>query len=487
MKVGLSKFTTGTLASFLVGIFVATWFTLNIWYVAVITIFIVATMILLWPDIFKRLVLFCFLGLFLGLMYSQIYTDTQACHKLIYDQKIAITGQITGQPQIKPTKIQAIIEYRSAGRQTKILVDLPRYPEYQYGDVLSLKAVITDPKSIKPFDGFDYGQYLLDQNIRGWVKSPEKVMKTGDHGNVIYKYIYLTSQKFQQSLAQILPEPYASFQAGLILGNRTTQIPDSLTSAFNRTGTTHIIAVSGYNITIIISVLALCFAIFSRRFSFWATLTLILIFIIMTGVSASVVRAGILGALAAWGKLEGRRTNHTILILVVAFLMILFNPYQLHGDVSFQLSFLAFAGLMYISPILEKLPLVIKLPVIIRTVLTETMGAQIAVLPIIIYNFGIVSLVAPIVNILVLPTVPTSMLLGFLAGIAGMIWLKLGQIVGYIAWIVLKYIIVVVQTFSSFSWAAVVYKTGEWWWTPVYYTLMLILIRGNNQLSRSTD
>lgn len=394
---------------------------------------------------------------------------------------MAISGQVSAPPQIKPTKIQAIINYQN----TQILVILPRYPEFAYGDVISFDGLIQDPKSIKIMDNFSYGQYLLDKNIRGLVQNPENVKKTGNNGSKVYKAIYVVSQKFQDSLARILPEPYASFQAGLILGNRTTQIPDSLTSAFNRTGTTHIIAVSGYNITIIISVLALCFALVSRKFSFWATLILIGIFIVMTGASASVIRAGLLGGLSAWGRLEGRRANHLILLLFTAFAMILFNPFQLHGDVSFQLSFLAFVGLIYVSPIISNLKIVAKLPDIIKTVMAETLGAQVAVLPILVYNFGIISLVAPIVNILVLPTVPLSMLLGFIAGLGGMIWLKLGQIMATVAYILLKYIIVVVEGFSQLSWAAIIYKSTEWWWIPIYYMMIIVAINKNNQLPRT--
>lgn len=485
MQVGLSKFTIGTLAGFLVGIFMAEWLTLSLWLIGLVILFVIISIYIFWSRIWVRLALFCGLGLLLGLVYTNFYTQNQMKHKPIYDQEMVITGEIVGQPKIAPTKIQVVLKYN----QAKILVDLPRYPEYSYGQVLSFRGKIEDPLKIKKIDNFDYGQYLLDKNILGIVKNPENVIAPPlpkwrwwqSLDRKLIKTVYSIGSKFQEILAKILPEPYASFQAGLLLGNRTTQIPDSLTSAFNRTGTTHIVAVSGYNVTIIISILALAFVVFGRKVSFWASLACIFIFVVMTGGSASVVRAGLLGGLVAWGRLEGRRANHLILILFSASVMLLFNPHQLLGDVSFQLSFLAFAGLMYISPILENVIKFLELPKFIGAIFTETMGAQIAVLPIIIYNFGIISVVAPLVNILVLPFVPLSMLLGFVAGIGGLIWLELGKWLAALAWILLKYIIVVVETFSNIPWAALTYKTVEWWWIPVYYVVIIILINKNNQ------
>lgn len=490
MQIGRSKFTIGFLLAFLVGLFLARFFNISFLVLGIFLSLTLVWLYLFWDRITFRLSLFCFLGLFLGLGYYYFYNNWQNRHTLNYQTKQEIEGQIVELPQIKPTKIQVVLKYG----KTKILVNLPRYPEYNYGDTLKFEGIIENPAEIKSFDGFDYGQYLLDKNIRGLVNNPEKITAHVPNGCTKWscleysflKIIYSVGQKFQESLSRILPEPYASFQAGLILGNRTTQIPDSLTSTFNRTGTTHVVAVSGYNITIIISILALCFALFSRRAAFWATLISISIFIIMTGGSASVVRAGILGGLAAWGKLEGRRVNYLILILATAFAMLLLNPYQIHGDIGFQLSFLAFAGIVYIAPIIDNLKIMAILPSILKNILAETLGAQIAVLPIIIYNFGLVSLVAPIVNILILPVVPLAMFLGFVAGLGGLIWAELGQILAYPSWLVLKYIILVVESAAKIPWAAIVLKTKEWWWIPIYYVVIIYLIQ-NKKLAKQNE
>ena len=483
MKIGKSKFTIGTLAGFLIGIFLANFFMPNWWWLGIIIVFLAFALWQWWPNIFYRLVVFCLLGLFLGFGYFKIYDQIQNNHHLVYGQDIKIQGVIAAPPKIMPTKIQAILKYEN----TQILIDLPRYPEYQYGDVLEFDGNITDPRTIQTIDNFNYGKYLLHQNTRGWAKNPQNIQKIGEKGNGVAKVIYHASQTFQDTLSKTLPEPYASFQIGLLFGNRSVQIPDSLTSAFNRTGTTHMVAVSGYNVTIIVSSLALCFALFSRRFSFWASLLVIVVFIVMTGASASVIRAGILGILVSWGRLEGRRINHIILLLFTASVMLLFNPYQIQNDISFQLSFLAFSGLVFVSTKIKTLPLVNKLPSVIGAVFAETMGAQIMCLPILIYNFGMISLVAPLVNVLVLPFVPLAMFLGFLTGLSGLVWLKLGQFTGNLSWIVLKYILVIVESFSRFSWAAVLWKLSDWWWIPPYYAIILSLVYQGKQLKEKTQ
>jgi competence protein ComEC len=368
------------------------------------------------------------------------------------------------------------------------LIQTARYPEFKYNDVLSMNGGIRNPHDIKTVNNFNYGRYLLHQNIHGLVKNPENLAishlsipstKWGKIQVGIFKIIYQIGDKFEQTINKILPEPFAAFQNGLILGNRAVQMPDSLTSQVNRTGTTHIVAVSGFNVTIIVSVVAILLAGFSRRLAFWGTLVLITFFIIMTGAAASIIRAGLLGGLAGWGKLEGRRVNHTILILIVAFIMLLFNPYQLKSDISFQLSFLAFAGLVYVSPAIDGWRFWPKIPKIIKTTLTETLGAQTLVLPILVYNFGLLSIVSPLANVLILPTIPFAMLLGFITGIGGMISLWLGKVAGLVAWLLLKYTIIVIEFLSKIPFASVSVKTNEWWWIPVYYIVVVIFINRN--------
>lgn len=458
--IGKSKLVIATLASFVVGIFLGDIIHLDLWWLVGISVGTLMVLIMQWKDQYWRLGLLILLGLIIGLGYFNFWDVRQNAIKLSFGKEQIIEGQIIGHPDFSGNEANYIIKYQ----QTKIRLTTGRYPEYHYGDILRFKGTI---KKSYP--------YFFHQGILGQVYNPENIEKNRSSGNIIRKTIYSIRDKFEESLNRSLTEPYASFAAGLVLGSKRN-IPDLLMSDFNRTGTTHIVAVSGYNLTILITYIALFLGIFSRKLKFWGTLVIIIVLVIMTGAPASVVRAGILAGLVALGHFEGRRINMTILLLLVAAVMLFFNPYVLKYDIGFQLSFLAFAGLVYFSPIISNLKVVKWLPSNLKSTFSETMAAQIFVLPILIFYFGRVSIISPVVNILILWIIPMTMGLVFAVGIAGLIWVSFGQIVGYLGWLLLKYIVVVVESSSKIPWASHELKNSDWWWMPIYFAIVLLII-----------
>ncbi|OGD56851.1 hypothetical protein A2V71_01095 [Candidatus Berkelbacteria bacterium RBG_13_40_8] len=481
-SLGKSRFTLAVLGGFLIGIFFADKIPLGFSWAIGIIIGLVISIIILWKDrLIFNLSLFSVLAFILGLTYYHYWDYRESIKILQYNQQVNIESQIISKPEITNTQ-KFVIKHQN----TKILIQTGKYPEYHYGDILKISG-----KLEKPYPE----NYYFKKGIRGQIRNPDKIEVVGNRGNIIVKGIYKVGDKFEESLNQILSEPYAALQAGIILGVKRN-IPDSLMSDFNRTGTTHIIAVSGYNVTIIIMFLSYFLMRFSRKISFFGSILGIVIFVILTGAVASVLRAGILLTLVLFAKFIGRRPYYPILILLVATVMILFNPYALKNDISFQLSFLAFSGLIWLSPKIEQIRFIKSFPDLIKKAFSETMGAQIGVLPILLFNFGILSIVAPLANILILPTIPASMLLGFLGGLAGIVWIEIGKLIGIIAWIILKYIIVVVEVLSKIPAAAVTLKTSDWWWIPIYYLLVMILFRlqfsllgqpSNNQKNREQE
>ena len=412
----------------------------------------ILVLVVFWRDIFWRLVLFILIGLIGGLTYYRIWDNRQFSKVLPFGHEVSFVGEIIDHPDFFPSQAR----YRVSYQEINVQIIVGRYPEYHYGDKLMLKGALKKPND-----------YLFRQGILGEMFNPE-VQRIGRGGKLLTRAIYQVRDRFEASLNRSLSEPYASFAAGLVLGSKGN-IPDSLTSDFNRTGTTHIIAVSGYNVTIIIIYIGLFLGLFSRKLRFWGSILAILAFVVMTGAPASVIRAGILAGLITFGRYQGRRINMLILILLTASTMLLFNPYALKYDLSFELSFLAFIGLVYLSPLVENLKLVRWLPKNLKSSLSETLGAQLMVLPILIFSFGRVSLLSPIVNVLILWLIPLSMLLVFLVGISGLISIGLGQIAGFLGWFPLKYIIVVVETFSKIPWVSLTFKTADWWWMVIFY------------------
>ena len=449
---GKSKFVIGILIGFLSGIFVGDLFRIDLFYIVGMIIGLTVAIILMWRDIYWRLAIFGLIGLCLGFCYIQLWQVKQSQTSLIYDKEISFEANIISHPDFSASQAKYLLSFENK----KIELQAGRFPEFKYGDRLRVKGLIK-----KPYE------YLLYKNIQGQLFNGQ-IEKISSGGNIVVKNIYRVRDRFEQTLNQIFPEPLASFSAGLILGSKRN-IPDSLSEDFNRTGTTHIIAVSGYNVTILIVYIGLIFGLISRRLKTWGSFMVIIIFVLMTGATASVVRAGILAGLVIFGRAQGRRINMAILVLLVAAIMVLFNPYLIKYDISFQLSFLAFLGLVYLSPVISSFKIAKPIPPFIRQTFAETFSAQLMVLPILVYYFGRASVISPIVNVLILWIVPAAMLLVFCSALAGFVSFSLGHIVGLFSGLALRYIIYIVQIFSNISWASFQIKTSEWWWMPIYF------------------
>ena len=367
---------------------------------------------------------------------------------ITYDEVITFEGEIVSRPETDYKKQKVVVLYEGE----KVLISVPRYPKYKIGDVIKIEGEIVEPGLI---EDFDYGKYLKKDRIFSVIFRPESVEKVGEVRSTKYYFLnvlYSISDSFEVALNKSLPEPHAALASGLILGIKRN-IPDDLTDDLKITGLTHIIALSGYNVTIIISLLSIMLASsIGRKRAFWVGIILVFGFVIMSGAAASVMRAMIFSILILYSHLIGRRANQTNIVLLALVLMILYNPYSLVLDVGLQLSFMAFAGIIYLSPLMEKYFQVSKFksfPEWIRSGLRETLSAQLMVLPLIIYYFGTLSLIAPISNLLVLWMIPLSMGLVFVSGLVSIIYLPVGKIVSLISWPALTYIIEITKALAK--------------------------------------
>jgi competence protein ComEC len=237
-------------------------------------------------------------------------------------------------------------------------------------------------------------------------------------------------REFAAGMQSALPEPVASFGLGLLIGQRST-LPEETSEQLRHVGLTHIIAVSGYNLTII--VLA-CRRLLAKRSKFQATaacLALIGVFLLITGSSPPIVRAAIISLLAIGAWYYGRTIKPLVLLLLAAAITVLANPIYLWGNVSWYLSFLAFFGVLVLAPLVTKRLLGDKEPKVLTGILIESACASVLVLPYILYIFGEMSLVSLPANLLVIPFIPFAMLLGLIAGLGGMF---IPALAGWLAW-----------------------------------------------------
>jgi competence protein ComEC len=236
------------------------------------------------------------------------------------------------------------------------------------------------------------------------------------------------SRRFNAGMQNALPEPLASFSLGLLIGQRST-LPVDITAALTAVGLVHIVAVSGYNLTIIIRGISRL-RLGSKFQKLAVSLALIAGFVLITGFSASIVRAALVSVLSLWAWYYGRRIKPLVLISFAAAATALWNPFYVWGDLSWYLSFLAFFGVLVIAPAITQ-RLFRKTPGMLTLVLIETLSAELMTLPLILMTFGQLSLVALLANILIVPLVPLAMLLGAVAGTAGMF---IPAFAGWAAW-----------------------------------------------------
>ena len=327
------------------------------------------------------------------------------------------------------------------------------YPEYFYGDILKISGNLEKPEN---FSGFDYQNYLAKDNIFLISRNPEITLLNRPESLNFYAYLLILKKNFIAIIDKILSEPKSSFLAALLVGARRT-LPDNLTSAFNITGTSHIVAISGYNISIISIMMLnlLSYLLMPRRLIFWIVIISILMFTLIAGAGASVVRAAIMGGLLVLAGREGRFYLVTNAIVFAGAVMLFANPYLLRYDTGFQLSFLAALGLIYLAPHFNRWFAGLPNFLSFRANLSATLSAQIMTFPIIFWEFGRVSLVATLANVLILPAIPTTMLFGFLSGLSGFISLKIAEILILPAWFLLSYQIFVVKILSILPLASI--------------------------------
>jgi competence protein ComEC len=388
-----------------------------------------------------------------------------------------VEGSVVVEPDRRLNKAYYTIEIRSdnvkknqiAGR---FLVTLPLYPTYNYGDILRLKCSFEKPKNEQD-SVFQYDRYLAEQDIWILCSRPQLVQKIGDGVGVWYTYLLIKlKSSINTHIEQLWPEPVSSFMAGILYGSKRGFSPE-LMNSFSKTGVTHIIAISGSNISIIgvalMSIISLVGL--SKRKAFWILVSLILLFVVFTGLSASAVRAAVMAIVTLYSKKIGRATSvHRILIYTV-FVMILFNPYVLVWDVGFQLSFLATLGLLYVSPMLRAFFIRREYNVFIMVFLDNlvtTLSAIIVTLPFILFQFGTLSVVAPFVNCAILWIIPWLMLCGFCSVLVSFFSMGFGKIIAFIGECGGLYVIKIVEWFGSKSWASLSFHI-PWWLMIVVY------------------
>lgn len=408
--------------------------------------------------------------------------------------KIILTGIISDEPTKKEKQAILVVNFKnivssssSVAASGKGIVSTDLYPEFKYGDLINIYGKLEKPENFSDSNGsstaannFDYVSYLGKDDIFYKIDFAKTEIISSGHGNIIKSFLFKIKNSFISNISKTISEPESSLLSGILLGAKSS-IDKNTTEIFRKAGLSHIVALSGYNITVVADAIMKTFAFLPSTVGFTLGIVGIILFVIMSGASSTAVRAGVMALIVILASITHRNYQAGRALIVAGLLMIIINPKILVFDISFQLSFLATVAIIYVSPILKNKFSFITEKFGLRDVVSSTISAQILVLPLILYKMGLLSLVALPANILVLAFIPATMLFGFITGVIGFVWFPLSFPFAWISWILLAYIMKVSEFFANLPFSSVSISWFSFGIIIVFYFLITVWIIAENR------
>lgn len=467
--------------SFLVGVLVASFIDVSL-SVIYLSLVISVSLALYWrrhqdidsAPVILVVVLF-FLLMPLGVLRMQIdvasYSQSILLDKV--GETVTLEGIVVEELDVRENSARMTV----AVDKDRVLVSIDRYSAVAYGDRVSFSGKLRIPESFTGDLGrtFHYDGYLRVRDI-GYVMSYPKAVEVrgGREGHWFLHGLYDFKDAFVGAISRTVPDPSAGLGVGLLLGVKQASGAE-LERAFRVTGIIHIVVLSGYNVMIVITaVMFLLGSLLSLRPRVIIGLIAITIFALLVGLSATVVRATIMAGLVLIAQLIGRQYHIVRALCLAGAIMVLIEPHILAFDIGFQLSFMATLGLILIAPQFETIMGYVPSKFGAREFLIATIATQIAVLPLLAYHIGEVSIIAVLVNVLVLPLVPLAMGLTFVAGLVAMYIPVLAPPFALAAHAVLILMIRVVEWSAAVPYAAVTVPVIPWYGVFVMYGLLSV-------------
>lgn len=405
----------------------------------------------------RRTLTCCFAGCLLGFLF----TVTWRLHFYTYynyGTVVHFTGVVIEPPDVRDAKSLLVVlpdsplgeDVRHKPIRTPIRVHAERYPTFAYGDRLEIRGSLDEPKA---FDNFNYPLFLERFHIFAEMLRPRFVkIISHNRGSPLMAHLYALRASTESYIQRQLPEPEASFLGGILLGEKRS-IPADIQEALQNTGTVHLIVISGSNITVLLGILLYFLPFSQKRHQFYATVLIALFITLLSGAPASVLRGAMVACVSQYIKSRSRFPWPTPFLLFSAALLLLGNPLLLVADSGFQISFAAFAGLVYFStPLqnyLERFRLIKRLPEAIQESITQSLAATLGISALSFKLFGQLSFIGLVVNPIALWTIESISLLGLLLVTLG--WIPyLATLLKYPLWLCLHF------TLTMILWA------GQW-------------------------
>jgi competence protein ComEC len=437
---------------FCAGILLYPYIKIGAWQLYLLSGVLVALLFLL-TETNAKVLTFALLCVVAGFIRFDTYGTMASKEEVLanFDGKeVALECRISKMPEVKNGKQQLELDVIDADEKAypggNILAFMSAYGDYSYGEKVRFEGKIGLAKNP---EGFDYRQYLFQKGIYFVSYRPDLSRVEKDEVSLVSS-IYALRKETAKRLGKILPSPQSSILSAMTLGMNSDEMRGVM-DEFNTTGTSHIIVVSGSHLVVVIALLSYIFLgiNLNRKHVFYVLLLGLIAYIILTGSGVSALRSGIMASIFLLAVKIGRSKRALNALVLSAAIMIFLNPYVLTGDVSFQLSFLSTFGIVYLAPLIEKK--MEKLPerVGVKEMTIMTLSAQLATMPVIIANFGQVSLLSLLANILILPTVPLLMIGGYAVILLSFVSLTLAEVAVLPLYAIISYYMIVVGHLAS--------------------------------------
>ena len=400
-----------------------------------------------------------FLGAARYQMALPVVSPANAAYYNDLDRKVYVTGYVAEAPDVRDTSINLRLNVTAIDEgkgdvpaQGSVLVNLTNEYTVKYGNLARVRGFLRTPTEN---EDFSYRDYLARQGIQSILQTSSVTILPGQRINAFWALMIRFHDSMLKRIYQLYPNPEAALLGGILLGS-DKNIPGDVQQAFKDTGTAHIIAISGFNISIVSAIFLLLLArIFGKKWGSLLSILGIILYTLLVGASASVVRAAIMGSMTVIGGQFGRRNLAATGLATAALLMALINPLVL-WDIGFQLSFAATLGLvLYAQPLQDFVTAwfsrfiapenVDKIIGPFSDYFLMTFAAQLTTLPLTLYYFKRFSLISFIANPVVLPAQPAVLVLGGLSVLLSKLYIPLGQAVAWVAWPFLAYTIRLVE------------------------------------------
>lgn len=324
---------------------------------------------------------------------------------------------------------------------------------------------------VKEFNNFKYDKYMYSKNIYFNAYPYSYKITWEKEINPIISVINSFRGKVLSDIKELYTYEEAIFLSWILIWARE-EMPEQLWNNFNNSWLTHVIAVSGFNITILILFFSFIVKPLPAIARFLVISFLIILFTILVGYNPPVIRAAIMWIIWYFILISWRKWNSLAIIIFTAMLMVIYSPLSINYDVSLHLSFLAVLWILYLEPYIEKKLSFITNIFEIRTALSITLAALIFTLPVMLFNFWQISIISPLSNILVSWTIPIIMFLSFFSIILYIILPITWIFFSFVPWLLLKWDILIVNTLWDFEYSTLKYD----FWTLSWFLELVCIV-----------